>query len=263
MFCRLEDERWTGPERVFDREEEAYFNADEDGDVQVISQPNRPRLVDTPILLLANNTGLKRKRRPGVGAATKGYRPPLKPPQMQLSSLVDYGEDEEEESTSTTLSPNEALPSLITASASSSSLTPKSPIIPANSGPPPKRTTHEEEEDNLLEALARNNRSRPQTPGPPGPTSKLGEKRRREDEDEDDLLFRPLPKLSKKPDLGNQKEGSFVKRKIGEDPPASKKIKVKLGTIGRSVASSDPPTIDSAGAPTSTSQPGTKDGDTG
>jgi hypothetical protein len=122
-MCRLEDESWTGPDRVSDREEEDYFNADEDGDAQVFSQPNRSWLFDTPILLLANNTGLKRKRRPGVGAATKGYRPALKPPQMQLSSLIDYGEDEEEESTSTTLSPKEAFPSLITASASSSSLT--------------------------------------------------------------------------------------------------------------------------------------------
>ena len=256
---------------MLDLEEEAYFNADEDGEVvQLINQQNRPRLSESAILLLANNTGLKRRRRPGVGAATKGYRPPLKAPQLQLSSLVDYDEDDEEDSTSTSLPQNETLPSSLEPSASSSgpstaSSTPKSLIIPANLGPPPKRTLNDDDDDNLLEALARNNRSRPQTPGPTGPTTKLGEKRRR-DEDEEDDPFRPLLKLSKRPDFGVQKETLTVKRKIGDDPPASKKIKVKLGTMGLSVASSlnlGPTTITSARPPTSSSQPGTKDGDTG
>lgn len=256
---------------MLDLEEEAYFNEDEDGEVvQLISQQNRPRLSESAILLLANNTGLRRKRRPGVGAATRGYRPPLKAPQLQLSSLVDYDEDDEEDSVSTSLPQNENLPSSLTPSASSgpsaASSTPKPPTIPANLGLPPKRTLNDDDDDNLLEALARSYQSRFQSPGPTGPTTKLGEKRRRDDEDEGDVLFRPLVKLSKKPDPGNQKETPTIKRKIDDDPPASKKIKVKLGTVGLSVASSlnqGPTTITSAHPPTSSSQPGTKDGDTG
>ena len=222
------------------------------------------------MLLLANNTGMKRKRRPGVSAATKGYRPPLKTPQLQLSSLVDYDEDEEEDPISTALPQNEASLTLIAtppeSNLSTASLTFRSPTIPASSGPPPKRTLNDDDDDNLLEALARNNRSRPPSPTPSSTTTKLGEKRRREDEEEGEQLFRHLVKSSKKPELGHQKESSSVKRKTGDDPPAAKKIKVKLGTIGLAVASSlnsDPPTINSARPPNSTSQPGTKDGDTG
>jgi len=267
---RLEDERWTGPERAFDRDEEAYFDGDEDGEViQPFSQQIRPRLSDTAIMLLTNNTGLKRKRRPGVSAATKGYRPPLKTPQLRLGSLVDYDEDEEEDSTPSSLPQSEApLPSIVTSIVSSDpstpSPTPKSPTIPASSGPPPKRTSNDDDdEDNLLEVLARNNRinrSRPQSPAPSGTTAKSGDKRRREDEEEEEQLFRHLVRPSKKSDP------SSVKRKIGDDPPAAKKIKVKLGTIGLSVASSlnsNPTSINFARSPASTSPPGTKDGDTG
>jgi protein phosphatase-4 regulatory subunit 3 len=214
---------------------------------------------------LANNTGLKRKRRPGVGAATKAYRPPLKTPQLQFSSLVDYDEDEDEESTSTVLPQNDA--------SSSSSVIPTAdpstacpPSVSASSRPLPKRTLTDDDDDNLLEALARNNRSRPQSPAPTSTIAKLGEKRRREEEEEEEQLFRPPIKPLKKPDLGSQKETSSIRRKIGDDPPAAKKFKVKLGAIGLSVASSlnpDPTTINFARSPSSTSQPGAKDGDTG
>ena len=218
---------------------------------------------------------MKRKRRPGVGAATKGYRPPLKTPQLRLGSLVDYDEDEEEGSTSLSLPhcgtpPSPIVTSPVSPDPSIDSPTPKSPTIPASSGPPPKRISNDDDDDdNLLEALARNNRinrSRLQSPSPTSTTAKLGEKRRREDEEEEEQLFRHLVKPSKKQDLGNQKETSSVKRKIGDEPPASKKIKVKLGTIGLSVASSlnpDPTSINFARSPASTSPPGTKDGDTG
>lgn len=264
---RPEAERHQGQDRALDREEEDYFNGDEDGEfVPSISQQTWSRGSGAISPLLANNTGMKRKRRPVVGAATKGYRPPLRTP--QLTPLVDYGEDEDEES-ATTRTVTEAAQSKSIIHTPPDSPTLLAPlIVPPISEPPPKRPSKDEDdEDNLLEALVRNNRSRPYSPLPKFAPAKSGEKRRREDDDdEEEHLVRRLSKPSKKPDLGGQRETPIGgRRKSGDDPPTAKKIRVKLGSVGLSVAStpSNPATTNSAGNGSLVTQPGPNDGDTG
>ncbi|PPQ70709.1 hypothetical protein CVT26_014633 [Gymnopilus dilepis] len=276
-----DDRDWRHTGRGQDLAEESYFQGDDDDDLlpPVGSQAQMPRSISPISPLIANNTGMKRKRRPGLTATPKGYRPPLKSP--VLNSLVDYGEeDEETESTDATSTAPEASGSGSAAKAGdrvSSPQLPSGPLSPSlPSGPPPKRTKNDDDDDNLLEALARTPRARSKSPSPILGPMRPSEKRRRTDDDDDELLVRLSH--SKKPDLKGQKEGSPLtpggnnsKPKGGDDPPA-KKIKVKLGAIGMAVASS-PPTASSPASSTSTtpnsdadstaSKPGKKDGDTG
>ena len=270
MLRHVEPRGW--PEgRVLDAEEEDYFNADDDDDfvfVPNVSQWSRGALESSPIPV---SNALKRKRRAAIGSSSKGYRPPLRAP--VLGSLVDYGEDEEEEDAtpsttksglSQTVSRSSRPPSPDTALASPK---PSHRQVPPHQsiGPPPKRVSKDEDdEDNLLEALVRpKTRSqspaptpRPQSPGPGmmasmsslGP-ARPGEKRRRGDDDEDELMVR-LTK-AKRSDVGTQK-GGVGRTKNGDDPP--KKIKVKFGTGSLAVASPSTPT---------SSKPSAKDGDRG
>ncbi|KDR84068.1 hypothetical protein GALMADRAFT_236708 [Galerina marginata CBS 339.88] len=273
------DRGWSGPGRVLDLAEEDYFNADDDDDGPLPSTTyqehwlTRSGLIAP--LLPPNNTGMKRKRRPGMTGAPKGYRPPLKTP--QLTALVDYGEDDED-STSTDAT-NTAPRASGSGSVSPPGSNPASPkpsiksISPlastsTSSGPPPKRPARDEDEDDNLEALARGTRARSQSPSPHlGPMRPSEKRRRTDDEDDEDERFAHLSK-SKKPDLRSQKEGSSltlgVKSKSGDDPP-SKKIKVKFGAVGLAVASTPPSqtattTVNDCSLP---SEPGKKDGDTG
>lgn len=276
MSRLVEPRRW--PEgRALDAEEEDYFNADDDDEsVPVISQWSRGISDSSPLPLSTNL--LKRKRRLAIGNSSKGYRPPLRTP--KLGALVDYNEEEEEEDGTSIVKPGPS--QMITRSSSSRpaspDVTPASPKLShrqvpphQSAGSPPKRASKDEDdEDNLLESLVRpKTRSqspaptpRPQSPGPGMMVSmasigliRPSEKRRRGDDDDDELMER-LTK-AKKPDVGTQKEkASFSgvgRTKNGDDPP--KKIKVKLGTGGLTVASSPL-------APTS-SKSNAKDGDTG
>ncbi|PPQ68299.1 hypothetical protein CVT25_001387 [Psilocybe cyanescens] len=286
------DRGWSGPGRAPDTAEEDYFNADDDDDEEYFSTSggfgptsyqqrqwassaagNVPLAVSP---LPPNNTGMKRKRRPGLTSAPKGYRPPLKTP--QLSALVDYDEDDEDTNSSDAV---DALPeasgsgSVSPPSDNNKSTSPRPsdrPISPltASSGPPPQRDTKEDEEDNLLEALARTARARSQSPSPSLGPMRPSEKRRRADDDDDDELLARLNK-SKKSEPGNQKQTPQTtiggKSKVGDDPP-SKKIKVKFGSVGLAVASAPPTpnqtklTSPADDAPPS-SEPGKKDEDTG
>ncbi|KIM46489.1 hypothetical protein M413DRAFT_441578 [Hebeloma cylindrosporum] len=256
--------------------EEDYFNADDDDDeiLPTISQQQQ-LLRSSPL----NNTGLKRKRRPGITSQPKGYRPPLKTPKLG-GPLVDYDDDEDgspapQASGSTSPPPNKVTFSFRSRSASPSPSTPPLSAVPIpspTSGPPPKRATKEEdEEDNILESLARNTRARSQSPSPSLGPMRPSEKRRRTDEDDDDELLMRLTKSSKKPDLGHQNENSpsiAVRAKNGDDPPA-KKIKVKFGAGSLAVASAPQPTATTTTTTTPTtncstlSEQGKKDGDTG
>jgi protein phosphatase-4 regulatory subunit 3 len=97
-----------------DKEEESYFDGDDDDD-ELASPlggfhqrpPQRPPSPSVPVSL-----SLKRKRRPAVGAATKGYRSPLRTP--SLNALMDYGEDESEDTATYSSSPLISPPSLST-----------------------------------------------------------------------------------------------------------------------------------------------------
>ncbi|KAF8165663.1 component of IIS longevity pathway SMK-1-domain-containing protein [Crassisporium funariophilum] len=264
--------------RVLDLAEEDYFNADDDDDesIPAISQQwLRGTGATSP--LAPNNTGMKRKRRIALGSQPKGYRPPLKTP--QLNALVDYDEDDEEPNSTerpvTTPEPGQKPTTTPTPeNPSSVSIPTKTALaLSSSSGPPPKRISKEDDADeNLLEALARPTRLRSQSPAPSGSLSmgpmRPSEKRRRADDEEDGLLER-LSK-SKKTELGNQKEGAAVRQKNGDDPPA-KKIKVKFGAVGLAVASMPPSPQTTPTTPTSTtigtikasSETGAKDGDIG
>lgn len=268
------DRGWGGPGRLLDLAEEDYFNAEDDDDDIIPSISQQSWLNNSP--LSANNTGLKRKRRPGITAAPKGFRPPLRTP--QLGPLVDYDEDDDEPNTS-------AIAGDVTPEASGSSTSPDSKPLasqikrspspastsstldsPLSSGPPPKRAASDaNDEDNMLEALVRKTRARSESPLPSLGPMRPAEKRRRA-EDDDDEMFARLAKTSKKSDLGDQKESATSipgRAKNGDDPPG-KKIKVKFGSIGLSVAS-----IPATDTPTTTpgtdspSEVSTKDGDTG
>ena len=319
-----------------DEEEESYFNGDDDDDdllpLPEISPRHLQQRPTSPSIPVSN--ALKRKRRPAVGAATKGYRPPLRTP--SFTQLVDYAEDENEDAAldaSSQISPSS--PSLLSSplpiSTDGPPSSPKlfhrqvSTSLPSG-GPPPKRPKEEEDdEDNLLEALARA-RSRPPTPTPGMMASSAGlmrpsEKRRRGfDDDDDEEGLERLTKASKKmdggaivqkapspsPSLGRRttlspsspspsssssSSGSaqvlqpetttmaaarttempfsltgavpsrpaLLRTKSGEEPPKQRyKLKIgPVGVVGAAMAASPP------APPTSQSEAGVKDGDTG
>ncbi|KAK2465946.1 hypothetical protein APHAL10511_001587 [Amanita phalloides] len=213
---------WPGAPRMPDIEEESYFNGDDDDDDLLpppeIHQRHPQQRPQSPSIPVSHS--LKRKRRPAVGAATKGYRPPLRSP--SFAQLVDYTEDEDEDAVADSSTPPASLspPSLFAPHLPlPADGRPSSPrnfyrqlsTSPSESLPPPRRVKEEDEdeEDNLLEALARA-RSRPQTPAPGMMASSMSimrpsEKRRRgmndDDDDGDDGLER-LTKASKKMDSG-------------------------------------------------------------
>lgn len=292
-FNRPDGRGWSSHSRALDLAEEDYFNADDDEEelLPTISQQwFRGTGATSP--LLANNTGMKRKRRIGMSSQTKGYRPLLKTP--RLSALVDYDEDEEEcssndqptpsiQGTSPKSIPADDTPSSVPTHPNRSPGPQPSPTPTTNittptpslsSGPPPKRSPKAEDDDNLLEALARP-RARSQASSPtPGISIGLmrpSEKRRRADDDDDgddELLERLSKSSSKKSDPNNQKEAFTIRPKNGDDPPAAKKIKVKFGAVGLAVASSSPtsaaPTVPTrVDGATLSSKAGMKDGDIG
>jgi protein phosphatase 4 regulatory subunit 3 len=243
-FNRHNGRGWSSHGRALDLAEEDYFNADDDEEelLPTISQQwLRGSGATSP--LSANNTGMKRKRRLGMGTQTKGCRPPLRTP--QLSALVDYEGDDEEYPSS-----DQAVPSLQEVTpkpipdpnrlpGSQPSPTPSinsmTPTPSFSSGPLQKY-----DDDDFSEALLRP-RIRPQAPAPTSSSIKLmrpNEKRRRTDDDDDDELLERLAKSSKKPDPNKQKEVFTIRSKNGDDPPVAKKMKVKFGAIGLAVATS-------------------------
>ena len=252
-FNRHNGRGWPTHGRALDLAEEDYFNADDDEEelVPTISQQwLRGSGATSP--LSANNTGMKRKRRIGMGTQTKGCRPPLRTP--QLSALVDYEEDDEEypsndqavpsiqETTSKSIPDPNRLPG------SQSSPTPSIDTMTLTPSLPPGPLQKYDDDDDFSEVLSRP-RIRPQaTVVPTSSSIKLmrpNEKRRRTDDDDDELLER-LAKSSKKPDFNKQKEGFTIRSKNGDDPPVAKKIKVKFGAIGLAVATS--PSMPATGA---------------
>jgi len=267
---------WSSHGRASDLAEEEYFNADDDEEELLPTNGQqwlRGSGATSP--LLANNTGMKRKRRIGMDTQTKGYRPPLRTP--RLGALVDY-EDDEEYSSNDQPAPSiqgagpESIPDPNRLSGFQPSPTPttniRTPTPPLSPGPQPK---YDDDDDNLLETVARS-RVRPQSPTPTGPSIRLmrpSEKRRRIDDDDEPL--ERLSKSSKKPGPNNQKEAFTIRPKNGDDRPVAKKIKVKFGAVGLAVASS--PSTPSMPTPialatsvdkaTSPSEAGMKEGDVG
>ena len=244
-FNRPNGRGWSSHGRALDLAEEDYFNADDDEEelLPTISQEwLRGSGATSP--LSANNTGMKRKRRIGMGTQTKGYRPPLRTP--RLNALVDYEEDDDEYPSNDQAVPStqgtipKSIPDPNRLPGPQGSLTPPINITTPTPSLSPGPLQNYEDDDSLSEDLARP-RVRPQTPAPTSSSINLmrpSEKRRRTDDDDDDELLERLTKSSKKPDPNNQKEAFTIRPKNGDDPPVAKKIKVKFGAVGLAVASS-------------------------
>ena len=263
-FNRPDGRGWSSHGRALDLAEEDYFNADDDEEEllpTISKQWLRGSGATSP--LLANNTGMKRKRRIGMGTQTKGFRPPLRTP--RLNALVDYEGDDEECSSNDQPAPSirgsspKSVPDPNRLPGSQPSSTPTSNTTTPTSLSPGAQPTYDDGDDNLLAAPARP-RVRPQSPAP----TRSGEKRRRTDDDDDELLER-LSKSYKKPGPNNQKEAFAIRPKNGDDLPVAKKIKVKFGAVGLAVAASPSmplmPTLATNATPSS--EAGMKDGDVG
>jgi protein phosphatase-4 regulatory subunit 3 len=282
----LRDPRHMG--RNIDVEEEDYFNAEDeesDNHAPLISPQvgSRDPYDENPPFISPHlrgrssspvHTALKRKRRGAM--VGKGFRPqtlalPRTPP---LKSLVDYRDEDEEEIGP----PSPKVPSVPISKAATTTSQRGSPLSPAADIPPSPRISHRQissrppplprrssldEEDNLLESLLRSKSIAPSPSNAPPKAStklsmlpiRLGDKRRREDDDDE-----PLDNLAnkpKRPDLGSRKEpepssGRINAVKPGEDPP--KKFKLAL----RSIVTATPQPLTPV-----PSEPGAKDGDTG
>ncbi|KAL1721678.1 component of IIS longevity pathway SMK-1-domain-containing protein [Schizophyllum commune] len=204
------------PSRAMDAEEEEWFNADEDDDtIPAISQAYAR---GTDAAQAVPSTSLKRKRRTMAQSPNKVKITPPRSP--SLGQLAEYGDEDEED------------------------------------GPQPRPADDRMQgtEDEPPE------RSRPESPSPGlmasmdelGPV-RLGEKRRREEDEDEDSLER-LSKVKKARDAADRSGGV----KQGDDPPVGGKrtMKLKLGG-GRATTASPTP------SPTAESQPQPKNGDTG
>lgn len=265
-------------DRGIDAEEEEYFNGDDDeGDAAppFISSAALASRAGSPL------NAIKRRRRVPI-APSKLPRPqglvlPRTPP---LPSLLDYGDDDDDEEEIGPPSPPEtSLP--VTPSKTLSKENLSTPLSPSMDVPPsprlahrqiprpssiPRRRTHEED-DNILESLLRQKGSPSSSPSLSEPSTKpnpksqlppmrLSEKRRRETDDEDELLQR-LASKPKRTDLGTQKRdeaigGRAAAMKLGDDPP--KRMKVTFRPLAMTVAQSTAPVPP---------DPGAKDGDMG
>ena len=253
-------------DRSIDAEEEEYFNGDDD------ECDAAPPFISSALASRAGagsslNT-FKRRRRVLV--------PPSKLPRPQglvlprtpaLPSLLDYGDDDEE---ITRASPPETS-SPVTPSRVFSKDSSPTPLSPSIDVPPSPRLVHRQiprpssiprrrshEEDDNLESLLRQkgSTSSPKpNPKPQLPPIRLSEKRRRENDDEDEILER-LASKPKRTDLGAQKRGEPVSGRAPamkpDDPP--RRMKVMFRPLGMAVAQSTLPVPP---------DPGAKDGDMG
>ncbi|KAG9317314.1 component of IIS longevity pathway SMK-1-domain-containing protein [Chiua virens] len=246
-------------DRSIDAEEEEYFNGDDDeGDAAP------PFISSTAVASRAPSPLEVIKRRPRIAVApSKLPRPqglvlPRTPP---LPSLLDYGDEDEEE-----IGPSS--PETSTRLTKKSSPSPLSPSLDVPSSPRlahrqisrpssiPRRRTHEDD-DNVLESLLRQKGSTC-SPKPNHksqlPPIRLSEKRRRENDDDEQL--ERLANKPKRADLGSQRReesvGGRAAMKPGDDPP--KRMKVMFRPLGVAVAQSTSPVPP---------DPGAKDGDTG
>ncbi|KAL1743124.1 component of IIS longevity pathway SMK-1-domain-containing protein [Schizophyllum fasciatum] len=209
--------------RAMDAEEEEWFNADEDDDsIPAISQAYAR---GTDAAQAVPSTSLKRKRRAAPHTPNKVKATPPRSP--SLGQLAEYGEEDEEDKPR----PTQA--------------------VQGDAQGADDRMQEGEDESPV--------RGRPESPSPGlmasmdelGPV-RLGEKRRREEDEDEDSLER----LSKAKKARDTTDRSAVKQ--GDDPPAGGKrtMKLKIGGARSATASPTP-------SPTAESQPQPNNGDTG
>ncbi|KAI9057414.1 DUF625-domain-containing protein [Trametes sanguinea] len=261
-------QRGWGQGRLLDTAEEDYFNADDDEEetIPIVSTPP-PRGH-----LLAG----KRKRPMRTGIPVRSPKPfngagiPRTPP---LGSLVDYDEGDD-------AGAENAAPSSPSLSGRMSPVPggfiPVGTAPPSDAPPASPRMSHRqvsvksplspEEDGDILEALSKAGPSLlPKLPLPGGPEGAAGSKRRRDDDD-DELLERLANKAKRPtPSPSSPKDGAESSPSAPKAAPAKtseegpKKLKLKIGAVGASVAAV-PSSTWSSDSPSST---GTKDGDNG
>lgn len=296
-YCHLNRRSLRDPRRmgrnIDAEEEEDYFNADDDeGDnhAPLVSSPVGGRDIydENPPFISPHlrgrssspvHTTLKRKRRGAM--VGKGFRPQtvLLPRTLPLKSLVDYPDEDDGEEIGPPLPPS--VPPIQISKAPATSSPRSAPLSPSADIPPSPRLSHRQissrppplprrssldEEDNLLESLLR---SKSISPSPSNPSSKtrskpsippirLGDKRRRDDDDVDEQL-ELLASKPKRPDLGSRRDlepsgGRVGAAKPGDDPPKKFKLALRSSSIATALPQSSTPVP---------SEPCAKDGDTG
>ncbi|ETW83795.1 hypothetical protein HETIRDRAFT_170259 [Heterobasidion irregulare TC 32-1] len=277
-------------------EEESYFNTDDDND----DDDGSPPLLSTPLLTRHQFAGQKRKRQRVPGLPMRPLRPPSihLPRAPLIGSLVDYDEDEDDRELAVDLNldldrrlaPLGPHDGDAEADTGAGAVHPPVAPVPTPDAPPTPRLSHR-----LIASAKRgrtpdaddaggggNDGEQPDTGGGGGfiPLSPRPEKRRRGDDDGDDMGLERLLSKVKRPSLtpvAPAKEGAAPTAatpppagagrigvtggvKPGAEDGGPKKIKLKFGVAGLAVASSAP---SAAAAAAARSEPGVKDGDTG
>ena len=278
-------------------EEESYFNTDDDDD-----DDGSPPLLSTPLLTRHQFAGQKRKRQRVPGLPMRPLRPPSihLPRAPLIGSLVDYDEDEDDRELALDLNldldrrlaPLGPHDGDAEADTGAGAVHPPVAPVPTPDAPPTPRLSHR-----LIASAKRgrtpdaddaggggNDGEQPDTGGGGGfiPLSPRPEKRRRGDDDGDDMGLERLLSKVKRPSLtpvAPAKEGAAPTAatpppagagrvgvtggvKPGVEDGGPKKIKLKFGVAGLAVASSAPSAA-AAAAAAARSEPGVKDGDTG
>lgn len=267
--------KWGQP-RGLNKDEERYFSEDgpdeDDEPIQLFSSPH----IATKT---TNINSLKRKRMAGSTGLRASPRSqhmmlPRTPP---IGSLVDYGEEDDEDLAS--LNGVEDLAGLVgrrkgvTGSPAGPPATPRLTHRRINSSSdvfePLPTPDDEDEEDTLLESLiSKSGPSITLKQAPPKPPSeafdigglRAGDKRRREDDEDDGMFERLATKSKRQSTRTGETSPSGVKPTGGvggeEGGGGPKKIKLKFGAAG----------IAAAAAPQTSpvpSETGAKDGDNG
>lgn len=263
--------RW-GQSRGLNKDEERYFSEDgpdeDDEPIQLISSPN---------ITSKNINALKRKRMTGSALRSSPRSQQMTLPRTPpIGSLVDYGEDDDDDLGG--LSGVEDLTGLggrrrgVAAGAPTGAGPPATPRLthrritsqPFQPLPTPD-DEEEDEEDTLLESLV--SKSGPSIKLKPTPLKlpsqpfdisplRAGEKRRRQDDEDDGMLERLATKAKRK--ITGNGEGVLAGVKLAEEGGGIlKKIKLKFGAVGIAAASVPPPTTPVP------SETGAKDGDNG
>jgi protein phosphatase 4 regulatory subunit 3 len=231
--------------RRIDLDEESYFNADDDEDEEEgiapgphpVPTPALPTLLSSSLARFQLNQKRRRQRVPGIplrtGLANATQRAPAPatpihlPRTPPIGSLVDYGDDDEQSS-----DPEDAmLESLVSskqAPGASASASASASTIPSTAATTTISGTVSTSAGGFVPLRA--------------------EKRRRAEDDEDEMGFeRLVSNKSKRP----AKTGATG---TGEEGP--KRIRLRFGAASLAAASSTPPAA-------ARSEPSVKDGDTG
>jgi protein phosphatase 4 regulatory subunit 3 len=251
--------------RRVDLDEESYFNADDDEDDEdgvapgphPVPTPALPTLLPPSLARFQFNPKRRRQRMPGIplrtglAGATQRVPAPATPIHLPrtppIGSLVDYGDDDEQSS-----DPDDALLESLVSSKPTSSAgagTSISPMTASTAAATAAITiTTTTSATTPTTATTATTISGPGATGGAGFVPLRAEKRRRAEDDEDEMGFERL--------VGNKTKRPAKKGAAGTGEEGPKRIRLRFGAASLAAASSTLPTA-------ARSEPGVKDGDTG